>query len=57
MCQRSQMDRFPRNFRDNLRVNPRGLLIAAAIIGMLFFFLVIVYTTFDLGAVLPKRQP
>jgi hypothetical protein len=55
MCRRSQMDPFPRNFRNNLRVSPRGLLIAGAIIAMLFLLLVIVYTTFDLGAVLSKR--
>jgi hypothetical protein len=49
------MERFRRNFRGNLRVSNRGLLVAAVIIAMLFLFLVVAYSAFDLGAILPKR--
>jgi len=41
------MDRFPRNFRDNLRVSGRTMLIAGLIIAALFIALVLVYLAFD----------
>jgi len=47
---------FPGNFRDNLRVTCRTLLVAALAVGALIVILVIVYTAFDLGAVLPERR-
>jgi hypothetical protein len=48
---------FPRNFRDNLRVNGRRIVIAAIGIAILFAVLVVTYSLFDLGTVLPKRRP
>ena len=53
------MVRFPRNFRDALlrTATTRTLLIAAVAVAMLFVVLVIVYTAFDFGAVLPRRRP
>jgi hypothetical protein len=51
------MEQFHRNFRDNLRVTPRTLLVAAVVVGALFVILMAAYTAFDLGAALPKRRP
>jgi hypothetical protein len=51
------MVRFPRNFRDNLRVSSRLLLIAAVVVALLFLALVVAYSAFDLGATLPRRRP
>jgi hypothetical protein len=50
------MDRFPRNFRDNLRVSGRTMLIAGLIIAALFVALVLAYSALDLGAVLPRTR-
>lgn len=50
-------EKFPRNFRDNLRFSSRGLIIAAAGVAVLFLLLVVLYTAFDLGAMFPKRHP
>jgi hypothetical protein len=51
------MDRFPRNFRDNLRVSTRTLLVAAVLVALTFLALVVAYTAFDLSATLPRRRP
>jgi hypothetical protein len=53
------MAHFPRNFRDTLlrSANTRTLLIAALIVAALFVVLVIAYTAFDFGGVLPRRRP
>jgi hypothetical protein len=52
------MERFRRNFRDILAgtATPRTLLIAAVIIAVLFATLVVAYSAFDLGTVLPRRH-
>src|SRR5262245_8492486 len=46
---REAMDRFHRNFRDNLRTTPGGLVIAAAIVAALVLLLVLAYSFFHLG--------
>jgi hypothetical protein len=50
------MDRFPRQFRDNLRVTSRTLFIAAVIVAALFLVLVLAYSTFDLGAFFARTR-
>ena len=50
------MDRFTRNLRDNLRVSRGMLVVAAVVVALLFLVLVVAYTTFDLGAALPRRR-
>jgi hypothetical protein len=46
---REAMDRFHRNFRDNLRTTPGTLVIAAAIVAALVLLLVLAYSFFHLG--------
>lgn len=51
------MEQFPRNFRDNLRVTIRSLLIAAVVVAGVIVVVVLAYAAFDLGTVLPNRRP
>jgi hypothetical protein len=53
------MVRFPRSFRDTLlrTATTRTLLVAAIVVAALFVVLVVAYTAFDFGAVLPRRHP
>jgi len=51
------MDKFPRNYRDNLRVSRGSLIVAALVIAALIIALVAAYSVFNLGAALPKRRP
>jgi hypothetical protein len=51
------MDRFPRNFADNLRTSRGTLLVAAIVVAVLVISLMAAYSVFDLGSLVANRRP